>query len=79
MKKTKKHLSLILKSIENPRIPINEGIYYSHRTERIFEARIKKGKVHTQYLEGDFGPVIEFYIWNIQYSYLELYDLLAEY
>ena len=60
MKKTKKHLSLILKSIENPRIPINEGIYYSHRTGRIFEARIKKGKFTRNIWKGISVQLLSF-------------------
>lgn len=59
-----------------------EGIYYSNRTGRIFEAvRDGHGSVITRYCDNklpEFGPCVEEGTFRIQYL-LDLYEIVINY
>lgn len=64
--------------LENP-APVVEGLYYSHRTGKIFEATKYRNKIRTKYTCGGFGPAIVPVIFRMQLEILELYELLIPY
>lgn len=64
--------------LENP-APVIEGIYYSHKTGKIFEAKKHYNKIRTKYTCGGFGPKVTPVIFRIQFEILELYELLIPY
>lgn len=56
-----------------------EGIYFSERTGRIFEAKKKYNNVHIKFTDGSEGMTIVSYIFNIQCDFLGVYELLIPY
>lgn len=58
-------------------VPVVEGIYFSHKTGKFFEAVVKRGKIKPKYACGGFGPEVPSYIFKIQR--ILYYDLIMEY
>lgn len=67
-----------IKILEKP-APVVEGIYFSHKTGKIFEAKKFGNKIRTKYTCGGFGPTVTPYIFRIQFEVMELYELLIPY
>lgn len=75
MKKT-----TLLEDIFKDKKNITEGIYFSYRTGKIFEARKKWGKVRITYVDDrSHGPTISPTVFAIQYDVFEFYELLIPY
>lgn len=56
-----------------------DGLYYSKKTRKIFEATLKRNKVIIKYVDGTTGMILNRNIFLIQAIWLNFYDQLADY
>lgn len=76
--KSVKCMNILLDTLEST-VPVYDGIYFSRKTGKLFEATKKWNKVHVKYCDGSEGMKIAPAIFRIQYEVFELYELLIKY